>query len=662
MTLTAVLTRPGGAVESLRGALEQRGIDSIVQPLVDIVSIPVEDRELITLMPGDICIFISVNAVEQGLANLAPQIKELGCLVLAVGNATARAVAAAGFDVSVPSRADSEGLLALDALHDVTDRQVVIVKGEGGRGLLAEALKERGAQVVSYVCYRREAGSVDAGQFCWQLCERDRLVFQASSGELLEQLTQVLGQGGQPNLLDSPVVVPSERVAEIARGLGWSTVITAAGAGDEAFLAALDGLPPEESDAAAALPKEESDMTVEAPTTEAVSAEDVAPEVQSTAPVMAAAAVPAVTGSARVRGADRLARLLILLFLLAVAAGAYMGWRYGWPEYQGATEQLTALEARLKALEAAPDQLQGAVEDTLKAQMAEAEARGAAALRAAAARQNQLLSEQESMTLALQERVERLDIRMARLTATDRRAWLANEAAFLVRLSAQRLLTSRDIGAAEALLSNADALLGEVDDPRFDVARRSLAKDLAALASAPRVDSVGLYARFAALIDQSARLQVAAPKTPAPANETAGDGIWERAGAGWQAAMAKLSSYLVIHSRSDDMAGLLTPDWENLVRQNLRMSLEQAQIAALSGNQVLFGRAVDRARESVALFADNDPDRVAAMVSELDGLAGLDVAPEVPDLLASRAALADAIRAIDGEVAASDAVDPSVVD
>lgn len=165
MTLTAVLTRPGSAVQPLRDALTQRGVDSIVQPLVDITAIPVEDRELVTLHPGDICIFISANAVDQGLANLAPQLKALGCAILAVGNATARAVSAAGFDVSVPSRADSEGLLALDALHDVDGKQVVIVKGEGGRGLLAEALKERGALVVSYVCYRREPCEVDAGQF-----------------------------------------------------------------------------------------------------------------------------------------------------------------------------------------------------------------------------------------------------------------------------------------------------------------------------------------------------------------------------------------------------------------------------------------------------------------------------------------------------------------
>ena len=654
MTLTAVLTRPGSAVQPLRDALTQRGVDSIVQPLVDITAIPVEDRELVTLHPGDICIFISANAVDQGLANLAPQLKALGCAILAVGNATARAVSAAGFDVSVPSRADSEGLLALDALHDVDGKQVVIVKGEGGRGLLAEALKERGALVVSYVCYRREPCEVDAGQFCWQLCERDNLVFQASSGELLEQLTQLLGRGGQPNLLDCPVVVPSERVAEIAEGLGWTEVKTASGAGDEAFLAVVDGLLP-----VANSPEpdvlEEEDMTAES--AEVIAGASGSPTMEA-APVLMAP-VPAKTSPSQ--APDRLARLLLVLFLLAVGSGAYLGWWYGWPRYQGAVSQLAALEQRLETLEEAPNVLQAEMAGSIDVQMAAAEARAEAALRAAAGRQTQLLAEQELATRALEDRVERLDIRLARLTATDRRAWLANEAAFLVRLSAQRLLTSRDMAAAEALLRNADALLREVNDPRFDTARRTMASDLAALAAAPRVDTVGLYARFAALIDQSARLQVAA-RRPETAVVESDDNFLARAGAGWRAALAKLSSYLVVHSRSDDMAGLLTPDWENLVRQNIRMSLEQAQIAGLSGNQTLFIHAVQRAESSVALYGANDPDRVAAMLAELAELAELDVAPEVPDLLASRAALADAIRAIDGDSAASDTADPSVVD
>jgi uroporphyrin-3 C-methyltransferase len=118
----------------------------------------------------------------------------------------------------------------------------------------------------------------------------------------------------------------------------------------------------------------------------------------------------------------------------------------------------------------------------------------------------------------------------------------------------------------------------------------------------------------------------------------------------------------VVHRRSDERAGLLTPDWENLIRQNLRMSLEQAQIAALSANATLFQHAVARARASIEVFIDTDPDRVAAMVAELDGLAALNIAPEIPDLLDSRAALADAIRAIDSGDSVMGVAAPAEVD
>ena len=645
MTLTAVLTRPGGVVEPLRIVLEQRGVDSIVQPLINIASISVEDRELITLYPGDICIFISVNAVEQGLANLAPQLRELGCPILAVGRATASAISSAGFDVSVPSQADSEGLLDLDILHGVKGKQIVLVKGEGGRGLLAEALRERGAEVVSYVCYRRAPTEIDAGQFCWQLCEKEHLVFQASSGEIVEQLTDLLGRGGQPNLLDSPVIVPSKRVAKIAAGLGWSRIITAAGAGDDSFLAAIEPLQSLQIKEQTRLNeplKEQNGMVAESPND---ANSELAP-IPEAKPAKKPAAADPVSTPASKRSSDRFARTLLVLLLLVLGGGAYLGWAYGLPRYQELMLQLEASDARLAALEGSPDTLARELALGFEQQMTESQALTSAALQASAARQSQRLLEQESVAQLMSERLERVDIRLARLTATDRRAWLANEAAFLVRLSAQRLLVSRDIDAAQALLANADALLMEVNDPRFITARRALAADLARLAVAPRVDSVGLYARFAALIEQAALLQVRvakAPEPPVPASE----GLWSQANAGWRAALDKLSRYLVVHRRSDERAGLLTPDWENLIRQNLRMSLEQAQIAALSANATLFQHAVARARASIEVFTDTDPDRVAAMVAELDGLAVLNIAPEIPDLLDSRAALADAIRAID---------------
>ena len=512
---------------------------------------------------------------------------------------------------------------------------------------MAEALKERGADVVSYVCYRRVPMALDAGQFCWQLCNCDQLVFQASSGEILERLTEVLGEGGQPNLLDSDVVVPSPRVAEIARELGWSRIHTASGAGDEAFTEVVATLVPE-------VPPTPEENSVEQGATDVMSEEKPVSPVQEplvppTEPTPATPAPP--VGSTPARRSDALARSMVTLVLLAMLGGAYFaGWRL-WPQYQATLTELEQAQARLAVLETAPDTSRETLLGEVTEQLQALEALSESNLAAAAARQSQLLAEQAAASRATAAQVEQLEIRLARLMATDRRVWLANEAAFLVRLAAQRLLGSRDIAAAEALLRSADNLLRQVDDPRFANARQALAADIASLAAAPVVDAVGIYARFSALIDQATQLQVVTQTPSAPTTDPArsDDGVWARATAGWQSAVQRISSYLIIHSRQDDMAGLMTPDWENLVRQNLRMTLEQAQIAALSGNQALYQHAIGRAEQFAGRFAATDPTRVAAMSEELRSLGSEDIAPVVPDLVTSRAAIGDALRRIDGE-------------
>ena len=93
------------------------------------------------------------------------------------------------------------------------------------------------------------------------------------------------------------------------------------------------------------------------------------------------------------------------------------------------------------------------------------------------------------------DRMGRVESQMNRL-AVDRRAWLGQEAVFLTRLAAQRLLVVRDVEAASSLLQQADDLLRETGEPRFESARLALARDRAALAAVPRVDQVGLYARL----------------------------------------------------------------------------------------------------------------------------------------------------------------------
>ena len=65
------------------------------------------------------------------------------------------------------------------------------------------------------------------------------LIFQASSGEMLSRLAELLAGEGQADLFQSPIIVPSDRVASLATEMGWGQVVRAEDASDDAFMRAL---------------------------------------------------------------------------------------------------------------------------------------------------------------------------------------------------------------------------------------------------------------------------------------------------------------------------------------------------------------------------------------------------------------------------------------
>jgi uroporphyrin-3 C-methyltransferase len=155
------------------------------------------------------------------------------------------------------------------------------------------------------------------------------------------------------------------------------------------------------------------------------------------------------------------------------------------------------------------------------------------------------------------------------------------------------------------------------------------------------VDQVGLYARLSGLIDQVDKLQLEfeAPSEEAQPTVAPDTGWWAQAANGWRAALAKLSDHLIVRRRSDEIAQLMTPEWAALARQNIRMLIEQAQIAMLSANQPLFERSLQRASGFVALFSEQDAERVASIVQTLDALRSETIAPALPELTETRSLL-----------------------
>jgi uroporphyrinogen-III synthase len=236
---SVLVTRPLQQATALAQAIRRAGGSAFVFPALEIEAVPIAtlNEPLARLAAADCVIFISPNAAQFGMAAIGALPPLAQCF--AVGPGTARALAElAVADVVTPDGQDSEALLALPQLHDVAGKRVVIVRGVGGRSLLADTLRERGATVDYLECYRRVRPDADATALLanWQAGGIDAVT--VTSAETLHNLATLLGDAGRPLLLHTPLFVPHEKIAAAARQFGIAQVIATAG-GDAGL---VDGL------------------------------------------------------------------------------------------------------------------------------------------------------------------------------------------------------------------------------------------------------------------------------------------------------------------------------------------------------------------------------------------------------------------------------------
>jgi Uroporphyrinogen-III synthase len=235
-----IVTRPQRQAAVFANRIAALGGRPLVWPAIVILP-PVDDARLerahATLDSYDIAIFVSANAVEFGARPAGAWPARI--VTYAPGPGTAEALAATGIaDARMPTRSwDSEGLLELPELADVTGKRIVIFRGEGGREFLGNALRARGGEVDHVPCYRRVAPQAGAEGLIEAMHDGRANALTLTSAEGLDNLLAALGPTGRVPLAALPVFAAHPRIAERAREHGLSAVETAGG--DAGLLAGL---------------------------------------------------------------------------------------------------------------------------------------------------------------------------------------------------------------------------------------------------------------------------------------------------------------------------------------------------------------------------------------------------------------------------------------
>lgn len=333
------------------------------------------------------------------------------------------------------------------------------------------------------------------------------------------------------------------------------------------------------------------------------------------------------------RGSRSPVPLRIVLGLIVfggLGAAGYTGWQW-WNERSQLTQRVGAQEAALARLAEQLSNLESVSGELLTRQ----------------SDLSRLNDRNGTEIAALQSRIDdslKLMSRISEDLSGGRTRFQLAAVEQLLVMANDRLLLTRDVRSALAALESADARLASLSDPQLFPVRELLAQERSALLALPRPDLSSAALILASLIERVPRLPLASHAPSEFHAQAARETAAPEGASGWrrlvEAVRTTLRSLFTI--RRDDNARalrLLPPETEAAVYHVLTLKLEGARVALLRGDTVALREQLRSTSAWLQSEFKADDPGVLAMTAELERLQALELAPPLPDISRSLAAL-----------------------
>lgn len=249
---------------------------------------------------------------------------------------------------------------------------------------------------------------------------------------------------------------------------------------------------------------------------------------------------------------------------------------------------------------------------------------------------------------ALSRQVANLDQRLQALSSASGANWKLLEAEFLLQLVSHRSGLGQSGPETLQLARAADQLLREVDQPELFAVRQALSAEINSLEQVQSIDREGLYLRLANLqtaIDDlplTPRYQFT-PASDETTEAEAVEGVWNTVKASVRRALDALAGYVRVRHHDQPVEPLLAPEQSIFLRQNLRLMLEQAQLAVLQAEPRIYQQSLEKSQRWVATYLTGS-EQSEALLEQLEAL-------QMESLVAEPVATGEALRLLQAHLA-----------
>ena len=255
------------------------------------------------------------------------------------------------------------------------------------------------------------------------------------------------------------------------------------------------------------------------------------------------------------------------------------------------------------------------------------------------AQQNQLEEQIHRQIQAMQSRQDELSAYLDVMRQQNqhlRKDWLILEAEYLMQMANHRLLFERDVSTAIAALDAADMRLRETGDPAVLGVRKVIAEAIQSLKQVPQADRAGLSLTLSAINKELETLPLKTPDPKSRADGAQRDTDATKEISSWKelpaAIWRDLKGLVVIRDHRDPVQPLISPDQRFFLIENLRLQIEQARLAMLSGQGELYKERIATAIVWIETHFNSDSAHTQSVLDTLQQLQSVAVAPPLPDI------------------------------